>query len=261
MGESFEGEDRTRHLSHGNFWRPACVFCEWVRCTDDVPWHPISVFCRLRGSSMLVNPCASGSGSQDAFDQWGSVAKELEDMDQVMKRLHGDLARAQSRRTHLEVKKDTLKASIAADVMTQVEIKAKVNKHVKRHLQQAEEVEEVEEQQEEEALAPKVREGPMMFTLDDECTEDVDDLDWERGFRVFESAGKTRDRSLSLKVSSNLWRSPTTDVVVCTINDLTNELLSLQQTVASGLKKSLNPVSLRKTAASKWKKSLRRFSA
>uniref|UniRef100_A0A7S1EY60 Uncharacterized protein n=1 Tax=Noctiluca scintillans TaxID=2966 RepID=A0A7S1EY60_NOCSC len=220
-------------------------------------------FCRLRGSSMLVNSCASDSGRQDAFGQWGSAATELDDMDQAMRRLRGDLARAQSRRAHLEVKKDTLKASIAADVMAQVEIKAEVNKQVKRHLQQVEEVEEVEQQQEEEELVPKGRESPLMFTLDDECQEDVDDLDWERGFRVFESASKTRDRSLSLKVhlmSSSLWRSPTTDVVVCKINDLTNELLSLQQTVASGLKRSRDSVSLRKTAASKWKRSLRRFS-
>jgi len=80
-------------------------------------------------------------------------------------------------------------------VTAQVVIKAEVNKHVKGNVQELEESEE-SQQKEETSGSPRSQEDPVMFSLDEECLEEVDDLDWERGFSVIESASKTRDRSL-----------------------------------------------------------------
>jgi hypothetical protein len=156
-------------------------------------------------------------------------------MDQLMKRLRGELARAQCRRARIAETRETLKSSIAPDVTAQVVIKAEVNEHVKGNVQELEESEELQ-QKEETSGAPSSQEDPVMFSLDEECLEEVDDLDWERGFSVIESASKTRDRSLSLKVhlmSSNVWHSHATDAVACKVNGCTKGLLSLPSTVSS----------------------------
>jgi hypothetical protein len=119
--------------------------------------------------------------------------------------------------------------------MAQVVIKAEVNKHVKSNVQELEEREELQHTEE----SPRALESqgdPVMYSLDEECQEVVDDLDWEKGLSVIESASKTRDRSLSLKVhlmSSNVWHSHATDAVACKVNGCTKGLLSLPSTVSS----------------------------